>query len=82
MMAEKRKFFKRLGKNRAPEQRLSLLCSDHLLFDRLTFQAKGRVQRAHRQLQVLVLDDDGGLDLAGGDHADVDAFARRLCYVY
>ena len=36
-------------------------------------QVEGTVQRAHRQFHVLLVDDDGGLDLAGGDHLDVDA---------
>jgi len=35
------------------------------------------VQRAHGELHVFFVDHDRGLDLAGGDHLDVDAFFRQ-----
>src|ERR1043165_6922185 len=37
-------------------------------------QIEGLVQGAHGQFHVLLVDDDAGLDLTGGDHLDVDAF--------
>src|SRR5690554_339297 len=35
------------------------------------------MQRSYGQFHVLVVDDDGGLDLAGADHLDVDALFRQ-----
>src|SRR5256885_14087204 len=40
-------------------------------------ETEGGVQSAHGQLQVLLVDDDGGLDLGGGDHLDVHAFLAQ-----
>src|SRR5665647_2156926 len=37
-------------------------------------QVERAVQGPHRQLHVLLVDHDRGLDLAGGDHLDVDPF--------
>ena len=39
----------------------------------LLIEFEGGVQRAYRQFDVLFVDHHRGLDLAGGDHLDVDA---------
>src|SRR6201999_2633643 len=45
-------------------------CTAHSERASALVEIEGRVQRAHRQLRVLLVDEAADLDLAGGDDAD------------